>query len=101
MDCYAALALYPQPQTKSKEIIIKQKPIITDLCDDILGLVQEQVLKNNTLIVFLNETERENMSADQQGRLLEYQTASEFMSQNAAFTQDMRKANLSSEQQDH
>ena len=58
MACYAALALYPQPQTKSKEIIIKQKPIITDLCDDILGLVQQQVLKNNTRIVYLNEIER-------------------------------------------
>ena len=58
MACYAALALYQQPE-KSKEIIIKKNPVITDLCDDILGLIQSQVLKNNILFLKLNEIERE------------------------------------------
>jgi hypothetical protein len=43
----------------------------------------------------MNETEKQNMTAEQQSRLVEYQIAADFLSKNAAFKQDMEKSNLS------
>ena len=45
-----------------------------------------------------SERLKDQMSAEQQGKLAVFQTAANFMAQNAAFTQDMNKANLSSEE---
>jgi hypothetical protein len=61
-----------------------------------LGNEQQTELAN---LQFEFQTNAANMSAENQARLVEMQTAADFLSKNAGFKQQMELANLSNEQQ--
>ena len=48
---------------------------------------------------YMNATESENMSAEQQQRLTDFQVAADFLAKNAGFKQQMDMANMSNQQQ--
>ena len=61
---------------------------------DVNGNETKSEVEEETIEAELNATESENMSAEQQSRLVEMQTAADFLAKNAAFKQQMDLANL-------